>query len=1179
MNTSIGLLRRVGLAVLALSTAVPVFAQTAGSLRGTVTDRSGGVLQGASVALTNEATKFSRQVTTDAKGGYFFAGVEPGNHTLKVQFAGFTTREIRGLHVSPNDTLGVDVTLDVGTPTETIDVSAARDFIPTQTGAREGLVTAEQIENISMIGRNPIELMRLLPGMVTPDQSTMEVVGKFNGASNTGGTTPNGIRGANIMVSLDGAKLQDSGANNGTLIVPNNDMVSEVKVQTSNYSAEFGSAGVNIQAVTKSGGSELHGTVYDYVRDYRLAANDRSRSSTGGERPKSKFQYPGFNLSGPIVIPGTGLNKKRDKLFFFIGAEISRQTLDQGSTLSITPTPGQRQGLFNDYIGGQNLNQPTTVNIPYGFPGAGTPASNNDLRPYMTETGRKLLNLWPMPNYDDPTNRYNYIFSQLAKADRDQEVVRVDYNISDNTRAYVRLARDNDKATRPLGLWWNSSQVELPTPVESTSLGRAVSGNVTSILSPSTTNEVIFSWSQLKNDNRWQDPSKVQLATYGIADFMNPFGASPFIPQMVMQNNGGNLWSMGDVENIFSYNSFVTVADNFTKVLDTHAVKVGVLAERWQKQQNFNNTANAQLNFNNNAPGSTGLNFGDVLTGRFTQAVIGTPSAVGDFVGWSFEGYVQDSWKVNRSFTLEYGLRFAKWTNNEETNGLGSIFQPSRYDPTKGLFLDADKRRVNGLAYAQTGDVSRALTEARPLQLMPRVNFSWDVNANGNTIVRGGAGVFYNREQGNAQFGVINLPPNAYAATLNASSLTGLAGGRGLTYSTLGLVDPYASLNGFNINSVDPDSLDWPRTITASLSVAHRLPWKQVVDVGYVGSFGRNLAEQRNFNVIQPGRLLSGTIGNSDLSVPVNRVALDASVVNNQRPFPTMQNITYFTQSGVSDYHSLQATLSRQTGRFQYLLSYTFSKSLGTLGGDLAAIDPLDARNRSYGVLATDRTHVANLSWSWDVGDPVKGNVVARALVNGWHLSGISSFASGQPLRLVFGGDINGGNVGQGWWGTPDYVNPVFPVYTCDPRKSGSKLNEFVADINCIGIPALGETGPLVQPYYLRAPSISNHDLTVFKNFALDGSGRKLQVRVGAFNIFNQAFPSPTLNAGDIDVNLITTCNVRVNGVPNGMGGTQDGICDPARGFSFTSQTVQNFGKIVTQRGHRVIELALKLYF
>ena len=1167
---------RVALTWLIVSTAVPVFAQTAGSLRGTVTDPSGAVVPGAAVVLTNESTTFSRQVVSDGKGSYFVATVEPGDYTLQVRRAGFKTREIRGVHVSPNDTRGVDLVLEVGDQTEEIKVTTGREIISTQTGAREGLITSEQIDNLSTIGRNPMELMRILPGVVAPDQSTMEVAGKFNGASSTSSTTVNGIRGANMMVTLDGAKLQDIGANNGTMIVPNNEMVSEVKIQTSNYAAEFGDAGVHVQAVTKGGGAQFHAGLYDSGRNQGLTANDRSRVQVGQKKPKSSFQFPGAYVSGPLLIPGTDFNRSRDKLFFFVAVEFGRQWVDQGSSYSIVPTLGQRQGLFNDYVGGMNLNQATTVNIPSGFPNAGTPAPNNDLRPYLTPDGQRLLNLWPLPNYSDPYNRYNYFNGELAEANRDEEVVRIDYNVSEATRVFVRLARDRDSGTRPLGLWWNSSDIELPTPVRATGLGRTFSANVTSVLSPTATNEVIFSWSQLKNHNGWDDPAKMELATYGIRDFRNPLGASPYAPQMVMQSNGGSLWSANDVGDIFSYNSFYTLGDNFTKVTRSHALKAGVVAERWNKRQNLNNAANVQLNFDNNAPGSTGVGFGDVLVGRFTSATVGTPSAPANFVSWSLEAYAQDSWKVTKRLTLEYGLRFAKWTNNEETNGLGAIFEPARYDPSQGLFLDAAHTRANGLAYARTGDVSKALTATRPLLWMPRLNLAWDVSGNGRTLIRGGAGLFYNREQGNAQYGVANLPPNAYSATLNASSFTGLADGQGLTYSTLGLADPFSSLNSFSVSSVKPDSLDWPLTLSTSLSVARRILWHQVLEVGYVGTFGRHLAEQQNFNVIQPGTLLSGIIGNSDLTIPANRAALETSAVNAERPFPALQNVVYFVESGVSNYHSLQATLSRSSGRFQYLLAYTFSKSLGTLGGDQGLVDPIDPRNRSYGVLGSDRSHIANFSWSWQLGNPAKTRRLGRWVLNGWRLSGISTFMSGAPIRLGFTGDIQANGMAQSWWGTPDYTNAIMPVYTCDPRKPQADASGRFLDIGCIAIPALGQSGPFVQPYYLRAPDQSFHDLTALKEVRVGKGDKKVQLRIGMFNVFNQASPA---GGQDLDVTLNTTCNVRLNGLPNGIGGTRNNVCDPSRGFSFTPQTLQSFGRVVTQRGHRVVSLGVKLFF
>jgi hypothetical protein len=1151
-------------------------AQTAGSLRGTVSDPSGAVVPGAEVVLTDEATQFTRRALSDARGGYYFGSVQAGSYTLTVTAAGFKAAESRGLRVSPNDTRGANVRLEIGSQNESVEVTAAQAIISTESGAREGLLTSEEIESLTTIGRNPLELMRILPGTVTPDQNAMEVAGKFSGAGATSATTVNGVRGANMMVSLDGAKLQDIGANNGTLVVLNSAMISEVKIQTSNYAAEFGSAAVNVQAVTRGGSSELHAGLYNALRGHGLSSNDLARARAGGKEPKSRFQFPGVYVSGPVLIPGTRFNKRRDKLFFFVAAEIARQQVDQGTSFSIVPTAGQRQGLFGDYQGGQNLNQSPIVLIPSGFPGAGTPAPANDLRPYMTADGQKLLSLWPEPNFVDPANRYNYVFDELSNVDRDEEVARIDWNVSRKTHAFARFVRDSESNDRHRGLWTNSSDVALPTPVRSTSLGWSFSANVTNVLSAAMTNEATFSWSRLKIDNHWADPSRVALATYGIDDFQNPFEASPYVPQLVMQNSGGSLYSTLDVDNVFAYSGFVSVADNFTRVVRGHAFKAGIVAERWQKQQNVSNAANARLTFDINAPGSTGVNFGDVLVGRPVSATIGTPAAVGNFVSWSFEAYAQDSWKLSPCFTLEYGLRFARWTNNEETGGRGAIFQRSRYDPSAGLFVDGPRTRVNGLAYVGAGEVDRALTASRPLLWMPRLSFVWNTDGKGRTVVRGGTGLFYNREQGNAQYGVISLPPNAYGTTLSASSLTSLAGGAGLTYSTLRLADPFSALNTFNISSVSPDALAWPRALTASISVARRLPWHQVLEVGYVGSFGRHLAEQQNINVIPSGGLLQGMIGNADLSVPLQRAALEAAAVNSERPFPALQNVTYFVPTGVSSYNSLQTTLSRQSGSFRYLLAYTFSKGLGTLGSDLGTIDPLDPRNHSYGVLPTDRTHVANLSWSWNLGNPAKRGALRKALLNGWRLSGISTFMSGSPIRLTFSGDLAGPAMSQAWWGTPDSTNAIMPVYTCDPRRSTTR-GAFL-DVGCIAIPAFAQSGPFVQPYYLRAPSSSFHDLTVVRDVKIRWRGKPwtVQLRVGAFDVFNQAFASV---AGDVDLRLDTRCDVRRDGVPNGILGTRDNVCDPTQGFSFTQQTLQNFATAIAKHGRRVISLGIRLGF
>jgi hypothetical protein len=1180
-------------------------ASTTATVRGNILDSSGAVLPGATVTLTNVGTKAIFNTVTDDRGQYLFAGLFPGTYDLKVELTGFKTYERKGLALSPNDNRGIDVRLDVGQQTETVTVTAQQEVIQTETGAREGVLTAKQIDNLSVIGRSALELLRILPGVVT-EFNQGESVGFGAGGNATLNYTVNGIRSSGNTVSLDGSNVMDIGNNGGVIVSLNNDMVQEVKVQSSNFAAEHGTGGMNVSGVTKSGSSQFHGQLYDYWRDYRLAANDRSNSIAGTPKPKSTYQYPGGNIGGPIAF-GDSYTKNRDRLFFFLALEVQRQKVDSGSHFTRTYSEAMRNGDFSELLAnrGSNLNSIPQLRIPQGYPNAGQPAPNNDMRPYMTATGRYFASLYPQPNYNDPANLYNYVYSALEPNDRFDFKGRFDWNISNSTKAYVRIAQEGETAESPRGVWWAPADVvALPTPNIGENRGRSYAANVVSVLSPSMTNEVLVSYSRLTLDNRYEDPSLLMQGAGGITfNGIFPAGTtSPYLPTDILHGWGssgqvGNLW--GKANDMYAHNDSLQFSNKLTKLAGTHGLKFGITVERGQKQQNFQNLEAGQLWFGNDNTTGTGNSAADMLVGRVGQFNQGTarrgnpaPGApFGEFRFWNVDGFAQDSWKLRSNFTLEYGVRFGYWTNNKELSGLGGYFTPDLYDPTKGSFLDPDFQRVNGICYVETGCAPDGILPNRDPFALPRVNAAWDIDGEGNNVLRGGYGLYYNRNMGNVEYdNTLRLAPNAYQVATDFWAGGSYGNGVGLTYDTISEATLANRIGSIGINSMTPNSFAFPKTHSYSVSFARRIPWNQVVEASYVGTRGRILVSRSNGNVMPFGALSSGTFNGVDLSVPVNRVAV-ASVTENLasfRQFNALNALTLYDFRGEAQYDSLQVTLSRQTGRnLQYFVAYTLGHAEGTLGGEYAVIDPYDAK-RTYGVLNEDRRHVLNVSWNAFIPDGAKGamdNPIGRGLLNGWQVSGISSMASGIPIRLSFTGDAASGGVAVGYFGTADVVGPtngggngLSPVYSCDPRLDGKQVGEKMLDINCIGVPAFGEIGDLVPPYDLRQPTRFNHDLTLFKNFAIRGD-QKIQFRVGFFNIFNQAFATTAVNGSDLNFTLDTRCRVRVNNVPNGAGGFQNDVCDPTGGFDFTPQTIDNFGKINLKRGRRVIELVLKYYF
>ena len=1183
------LLRSILGAILVLATASLSLAQSTGSatLRGRVTDPNGAVVTGATVVLINEGTKIDRSSKTNDDGSYQFSAVPPGSYSISVESTGFKKAEQTKVVLSPNDTRGLDITLEIGQQSETVTIQAAAETLQTETGAKENTITAKQIDNLSIISRSAIELLRILPGVVAPDQANLESVGFVSGANSSNQYNVNGMRGEQNLITIDGSRMMDIGANNGSIITANPDMVQEVKIQTSNYAAEHGTSAIQISATTKGGASGFHGSVYDYIRHHKFQANDRSNSINGIKRPESQYNYPGGNIGGPVLIPGTKFNRNRDKLFFFVGFEYYYQRVDEGSVLNNVPSLKMRQGDFSELPAG-SVKVPTGCTV--GGVGAGGNAPNNNLAPCVDPFGKALLNFYPAPNFTSDPNGRNYVYSVLRPNDRNQLVSRFDYSINDKTKLYVRLAREYEEQGFPRGLWWDSSSYEVPGNLSSYNTGRSVVVNVTNMISPTMTHEVLFSASKLQLNYDFQDPDKVSYAALGLEKVGFFPGSSPYAPISAIT------WGSGDLHTAYGYpilawNDSFALTDNLTKVHGSHFLKFGAFIEQANKRQQSNHDTNIEV-AQWGQPHGTGNNFGDLFVGRPVNFTQSTDRPIDNFRYYNYEFYGQDSWKVRSNFTLEYGLRVAYLPNNYERKGLGVMFDPDTYDPSQGIFINGDRSRPNGFRLAARHEIPKGVVENPPLALMPRLNFAWDVGGKGDLVVRAGAGLFYNRVQGNYDYYSSGQMPNMYSAAV------GLPWGApdGLRFSDLKNVDPFSSLAAINVESRDPISNDLPQVANMSLTIEKRLPGQNLFTVAYVGTQGRHLPQRRQINIVPLGGL-TGTINGSNLNDPVNRAALDDAATRTFKPFPAYNNVFFDQFTGTSSYHSLQATLSHQSGKnLQYFATYTFAKALGTVAvneSDGAAFaDPIDTRGRSWGVLPFDRTHVFNLSYNYNLPKLARGaldNAVMRGVLDGWQMSGITTFQSGRPIRLRFSGALAQAAQARAWYATDAFANngqsvgAISPVYLGDPRTSTSKLGGKILDIGQLQLPGFGQTGPSQPPFYIRTPSRSNFDISFFKNFQISES-KKFQFRTGFFNLFNQAYPT-IIDVGnsaisDINLTLDTVCLDTVDSAPNGLpGGTRTGFCDPTGGFAFTQGTLDNFGKITNKRGRRVVEFAFKFYF
>src|SRR5262245_14914318 len=407
-------------ALLCLTLGSTVRSQTnVGQITGQVADSSGAPIAACTVTAANVQTGLKQTVNTDGGGNYVFPSLPTGAYDLRAEGRGFKIAESKGVILDAASRRTVDFKLEVGSVTDSVSVSAAADQVQTTSGEISRTITGAQVSQIPLNGRNYTQLLQLLPGAVSTTTDP------FSLGLSTTGTRINGIRSNSIYFNVDGADNLDNGANSNAIIVPSLDASAEIKVLTASYNAEFGGrSGAMLNVVTKGGGRQFHGTVFEFVRNDVFDA----RSFFATRKEPLRFNDFGWTLGGPVFIPGKW-NADRSKLFFFAGQEWKYNHRGQAQ-LSTVPTAEERAGDFR----GSSLPAPIDPVTGQAFPNRIVPSSR------FSQNGPLLLKPYPLPNFGGPGG--NYSTSAPSKTDTREDHLRIDYILSDKTQVMYRYTHD-----------------------------------------------------------------------------------------------------------------------------------------------------------------------------------------------------------------------------------------------------------------------------------------------------------------------------------------------------------------------------------------------------------------------------------------------------------------------------------------------------------------------------------------------------------------------------------------------------------------------------------------------------------------------------------------------------------------------------------------------------------------
>jgi hypothetical protein len=1139
-------IQRVAAAVLVLLAARPASAQTtSGRVAGTVQDEQGAALPTATATLTSNSRGTVLTAATNKSGDFVFPTVPPDTYTLGVKADGFKPVDRTNVVVHANDQLSVGtVVLALGGMSESVSVSAEATPLQTQSAERSYAVEGTVVQNVALNGRDFFGFAFLAPGVVVNGQSTP--TGQQSQA-----LSANGQRPSTNNVTLDGVTDIDTGNNGGPMVALSLDSIQEFKILTSNYQAEYGrSVGAQISAVTKSGGRDFHGSAYALRRNSDMNANTWLNNKNNPVTPVPPLDNRdiGYTLGGPIYIPGK-FNEGKNKLFFFLSQEYQHRLNAQVVPQRVrVPTELERAGDFSQTRDNAGNLFPYirdyTTGLPCGpadtrgcFQDGGVLGRIPQSRLYGV--GINILRMYPLPNSPGTIGQgYNYVSQDATEQPERQDLLRLDWNVSDNWRVNGKVINNNSDRLLPYGSFVLASNMP-DYSITYLFPRRGYSMNVAGTLNSTTFVEATVGYSHNSIDilPDQDDPSRFTKASLGLSGLPMIYPNAVQLDLPPRFNFGGRVGVNGNTAGtnnaptlgsgnapFYNFNTTKDVIGSITKLVGNHTAKAGFYYHHSLKPQSSFANANGQISFANDAgnPFDTGFPYANAITGIYQNYTQASGYFIGNYVYNNLEWFLQDNWKASRKLTLDYGVRFYWMQPQHDTLNQTANFLPERFDPARAPRLyfpgrDASGNRVavdrqtgqilpavyigrivpnsgtllNGVFQAGDG-IEDTLYPGSGILIGPRFGFTYDVKGQGSWILRGGAGVFYDRSQGNSVFDLLRNPPTTLEPTFNNGRLQD--------------VDPNSVLLAPPSLVAFDRSGKIPTTYAFNMGVQVKLPWASVLDVSYVGSIARNQLQARQLNAPAYGAAFLPQ--NQDPTLPANPAIPGASALPADflRPYQGFGDIRIAEPVARSNYNSVQASLNRRFKDGLLLsVSYTLSKALGTVSNDnnntLTSFDTpridgnQDAAN--YGPLDFDRRHSFIGNFVWEIPKSAAKGVLGQVL-NGWQLSGVYRYQSGQPYNLsVSIPGVGSTNI----LGTGNTAPPRV-VVVGDPGSGHSSDPYRQFNQAAFTIPRPGSTGLESGRNFLTTAPTNNWDLSLAKGFDLGGV-RKLEFRIDAFNAFN----------------------------------------------------------------------------